>query len=51
MTDDQMPSLPPAADLSTERAREAHSERWLLVRQLVIALTLVALLVAHTFFG
>ncbi len=49
MTNDQMPNLPPAADLSTERAREVRSERWLLVRQLVIALTLIVLLAAHTF--
>jgi hypothetical protein len=49
MTDDQIPSLPSAADIAAERAREARSERWLLVRQLVIALTLIVLLAAHTF--
>jgi hypothetical protein len=43
--------VPTAPELAAERAREQRAERWLFIRQVAIALVLIALLVTHALVG
>jgi hypothetical protein len=43
----QPPSMPPVPELGEELAREERTERWIFIRQLAIAIVLIALLSTH----
>jgi hypothetical protein len=42
-----MTAIPSDAELEAEREREERSERWLFAREVMIALVLIGLIVAH----